>query len=92
LNIGQYLTYHYNGILSQLQCHLALQIEFEWIKGHQTANEDLEDVVGILFNTNVDKLATNHFVKQTTVPQCMVHFLQEQYATIKMGIMYRIYI
>lgn len=74
LNIGQYLTHDFDlwMAISHLQYHLALQIEFEWIKGHQIPTENMEEGLGILFNIDVYKLEMVQYTKQTTTPQCGV--------------------
>lgn len=74
LNIGQYLNHDFDlwMVISHLQCHLALQKEFEWIKGYQTPTEDMDEGTGILLNIDVDKLASAQYSKQTIIPQCCV--------------------
>jgi hypothetical protein len=71
MNIGQYLTHDYDlwMVMSHLQSRLALNIEFEWIKGHQTVSEEVPNLTGILLNTDVDRLATVQYAKQYLSPQ-----------------------
>jgi hypothetical protein len=71
LNIRQYLTHDFDlwMVLSHLQKHMALRVEFEWIKGHQTPTDDMDKNVGILLNIDVDNLATAQYAKHTISPQ-----------------------
>jgi hypothetical protein len=74
LNIGQYLTHDFDlwMVMSQLQDHLALKVEFEWIKGHQCLSMDIDNSTGVLLNIDVDQLATKQYSKNIITPQCGV--------------------
>jgi hypothetical protein len=56
-------------VISHLQDNLALPIEFEWIKGHQTLSADMDGGTGVLLNIDVDHLATAQYAKQIITPQ-----------------------
>jgi glycogen synthase len=71
MNIGQYLTHNFDlwMVMSHLHSRLALNIEFEWIKGHHTPSEEIPNGTGILLNIDVDRLAIAQYTKQIMSPQ-----------------------
>jgi hypothetical protein len=70
-NVGQYLTHDYDlwMVLSNLQSNLLLKVEFEWVRGHQTADLSAGNLDAILLNNDVDRLATLQYDKRQNIPQ-----------------------
>jgi ribonuclease HI len=69
-NVKQYMVHNYdlwmatNSLLNSIH----LKVNFEWIQGHQQFDKQNENILPILLNTEVDKLATNQYTKQEHPP------------------------
>jgi hypothetical protein len=69
-NVQQYLVHDFDlwKVTSELQQSLQLNINFEWVRGHQTADDTNDNNMAILLNIDVDRMATAQYAKQHSVP------------------------
>jgi hypothetical protein len=69
-NVQQYLAHDYDLWVTTrvLQKSLQLKVAFEWIRGHQIAEEQKDNVLAVLLNIEVDAMATAQYKKEETPP------------------------
>jgi hypothetical protein len=69
-NVQQYLVHDYDLWLltSHLLSSIKLHVEFELVRGHQTADDHNENIMATLLNIKVDKMATEQYNKCKSIP------------------------
>jgi ribonuclease HI len=69
-NVQQYLVHDYDlwKVTSELQKSIHLSINFEWVRGHQSADENNNNNIAILLNIDVDRMATAQYEKNVPPP------------------------
>jgi hypothetical protein len=89
-NVQQYLDHDYDLWLltSHLLSSIKLPVEFEWVQGHQTADDNNENIMATLLNIEVDKIATEHY-KNVSPLLIEVPFTQGLSVTINKVFMFK---
>jgi hypothetical protein len=69
-NVQQYLVHNYDLWLltSHILSSIKLHVEFKWVRGHQTAEENNDNIMATLLNIEVDKMATEQYTKCKSIP------------------------
>jgi hypothetical protein len=69
-NVRQYLVHDYDLWLttSDLLSSMNLQVNFEWVRGHQSLDANNENIQAILLNTEVDRMVTEQYKKHEIPP------------------------
>jgi ribonuclease HI len=91
-NAKQYLVHDYDlwMVTSSLLRSIHLSVDFEWVKGHQTLDVNNEDILPILLNTEVDKLATEQYKRADTLKHRGLFCTLELFAITKKAFMYNV--